>query len=129
MSSMELEGMDELIKKIDEMGRKGTRIESQALKKAGEVIADEFKRTSAFQDKTGKLREGLKVSGIRSSKGVKHVLVGIQKGDNSKVFYGKFLEYGTSKMSAKPFMGPAYESKKKEAEQIIKDEIRKGLNI
>lgn len=126
---MELEGVDELIKKIEELGKRGSRIENKALKKAGQVIVDEAKKTTAFTDRTGKLRKGLKVSGVRSKDGNKYVLAGIQKDDNSEIFYGKFLEFGTSKMNARPFLGPAYESKKDEARKVIIQELKKGLGL
>lgn len=125
----ELKGIDELRKRIEEMGRKGMAVENKALKTAGKIVEDEAKKTSAFKDKSGKLRQGISISGVRSRKGNKHILVGIQKGDNSHIFYGKFLEYGTSKMSAKPFMGPAFSSKKSEASEVLKSEIRKGLGL
>ncbi|MET7041783.1 HK97-gp10 family putative phage morphogenesis protein [Clostridium botulinum] len=127
MASMELDGMDNLIRKIEDMGKAGTRIENAALKKAGELIMEEAKNNVPFRK--GKLKEGLKVSGVRKKGENKFVLVGIQKGDNSKIFYGKFLEFGTSKMKARPFMGPAYESKKEEAKEVIKEELRKGLGL
>ncbi|NFD96363.1 HK97 gp10 family phage protein [Clostridium botulinum] len=127
MASMELDGLDELIRKVQDMGKAGTRIENAALKKAGELIVEEAKNNVPFRK--GKLKEGLKVSGVRKKNGNKFVLAGIQKGDNSKIFYGKFLEFGTSKMKARPFMGPAYESKKEEAKEVIKDELRKGLGL
>lgn len=127
MASMELDGMDNLIRKIEDMGKAGVRVENAALKKAGQIIVDEAKNNVPV--KTEKLKKGLKVSGVRKKGGNKFVLAGIQKGDNSKIFYGKFLEFGTSKMKAQPFMGPAYESKKEEAKEIIKDELRKGLGL
>ncbi|AUN10435.1 hypothetical protein RSJ21_09410 [Clostridium botulinum] len=127
MASMELDGMDNLIRKVEDMGKAGTRIENKALKKAGELIVEEAKNNVPV--KTEKLKKGLKVSGVRKKGGNKFVLAGIQKGDNSKIFYGKFLEFGTSKMKARPFMGPAYESKKNEAKEVIKDELRRGLGL
>ncbi|AKC63166.1 HK97-gp10 family putative phage morphogenesis protein [Clostridium tepidum] len=127
MASMELDGLDELIRKVQDMGKAGVRVENAALKKAGELIVEEAKNNVPV--KTEKLKKGLKVSGVRKKGGNKFVLAGIQKGDNSKIFYGKFLEFGTSKMKAQPFMGPAYESKKEEAKEIIKDELRKGLGL
>lgn len=127
MASMELNGLDELIRKVQDMGKAGVRVENAALKKAGELIVEEAKNNVPV--KTEKLKKGLKVSGVRKKGGNKFVLAGIQKGDNSKIFYGKFLEFGTSKMKAQPFMGPAYESKKEEAKEIIKDELRKGLGL
>lgn len=127
MASMEFEGIEELMKRISEMGKAGVRAENKALKKAGEIIVEEAKNN--VSERTGKLKEGLKVSGVRKKDGNKYILAGIQKGDNSKIFYGKFLEFGTSKMSAKPFMAPAYESKKNEANEIIKQELRNALNL
>ena len=87
--------MDKLSAKLKEMGRKGSRIESEALKKGAEVILEEMKRTSAFSDRSGNLRKGLKIDKVRTQKGVKYVKIGIQKDDNSEIFYGKFIEYGT----------------------------------
>ncbi|EPY2286133.1 HK97-gp10 family putative phage morphogenesis protein [Clostridium sporogenes] len=127
MASMELDGMDNLIRKIEEMGKAGVKVENAALKKAGELIVEEAKNNVPV--KTEKLKKGLKVSGVHKKGGNKFVLAGIQKGDNSKIFYGKFLEFGTSKMKARPFMAPAYESKKEEAKEIIKQELRNALNL
>ncbi|MHB9946995.1 hypothetical protein CF095_16670 [Clostridium botulinum] len=127
MASMELDGLDELTRKVQDMGKAGVRVENAALKKAGELIVEEAKNNVPFRK--GNLKEGLKVSGVRKKGGNKFVLAGIQKGDNSKIFYGKFLEFGTSKMKARPFMGPAYESKKEEAKEVIKQELRNALNL
>ncbi|HDK7182949.1 TPA: HK97 gp10 family phage protein [Clostridium botulinum] len=127
MASMELGGMDELIRKIEDIGKAGTRIENAALKKAGELIVEEAKNNVPV--KTEKLKKGLKVSGVHKKNGNKFVLAGIQKGDNSRIFYGKFLEFGTSKMKAQPFMGQAYESKKEEAKEIIKQELKNALGL
>ena len=125
--SMELDGIGDLLNKISSLGKAGERAENKALKKAGEVILEEAKNNVPIV--SGKLKKGLKVSGIKKSEGNKYVLVGITKEDNSEIFYGKFLEFGTSKMSAKPFMAPAYATKKTEAKNIIKDELKKELGI
>lgn len=124
---MELEGIEQLMKRVEDMGKAGSRAENRALKKAGEVILKEAKNNAP--EKTKRLKKGLKVSGVRKKNGNKYVLVGIQRSDNSKIFYGKFFEFGTSKMSAKPFMAPAYESKKEEAKEIIKQELKNALNL
>lgn len=124
---MELEGMEQLIKRVEGMGKVGIKIENKALKKAGQIIVDEAKKNVPV--KIGKLKEGLKVSGVRKKNGNKYVFAGIQKGDNSEIFYGKFLEFGTSRQNAKPFMAPAYESKKNEAKEVIKQELRNALKL
>jgi HK97 gp10 family phage protein len=38
-------------------------------------------------------------------------------------YYWKFLEFGTSKMRARPFMRPAFDSKKQEAVRVLQREL------
>lgn len=42
-------------------------------------------------------------------------------------YYGSFVEYGTAKMPAQPFMRPAYDQNKEKAAEAIKDRIRKRI--
>lgn len=45
-----------------------------------------------------------------------------KKGNKSQdAYYARFVEFGTSRMPARPFMRPAFEGKKQEATQAIKD--------
>jgi hypothetical protein len=84
-----IEGIPELIAKLEAMNVKIDAVAARALREAGELVVEEAKTTTAFIDRTGKLREFLKVSQVRSLAGTKYVLAGIDKGDNSKVFYGR----------------------------------------
>ena len=90
-------------------------------------MLEDAKATTEFHDRTGHLRDGLKISGVKTKDGVKYILVGIDKSDNSKIFYGKFLEFGTSKMPARPFLGLAYTRNKYKVLDIIRDKLREGL--
>lgn len=128
---MEVDGLDNIINRLESMGKAGSRLEGKSLKTAGEVIVEEARNNleSHGNVKTGKLRDGLKVGKVRKKGIRKYVEVGITKEDNSEIFYGKFLEWGTSKMSAKPFLGPAYSSKKDEAKEIIISELKRGLGL
>lgn len=42
---------------------------------------------------------------------------------SKEAFYGRFVEFGTSKMAAKPFLRPAYEAKKQAAAQKFSEVI------
>ena len=44
-----------------------------------------------------------------------------------KAFYGRFVERGTSKMAAKPFIRPAYDAKRGEAIEAARKELREQL--
>lgn len=50
--------------------------------------------------------------------------------NKKKAFYGRFLEFGTSKMAARPFLRPGYDAARDRAISAVKavlaDEINKG---
>ncbi len=122
-----LEGMDKLVKDIEQLGRKGGSIENKALKEAAIPILKDAKSLAPVL--TGKGRAGLDIGNIRRSKGIKYINIGVEKGNNSDIFYMKFHEYGTSKMAAKPFLGPAYEKNKNLSKTIIINILKEGLGL
>lgn len=122
--------IEEYKKKLEEMGRKGSQLENKALTESAEIILDEMKKTTRFEDRSGKLREGLKVDKPKKVKGIKTVKIGVTKEDNSEIFYAKFLEYGTSRgVVARPFMRPAFEKKRKEALKKMENILRGALKV
>lgn len=125
MADLKIEGMDELLNKISEMGRKASRIENDALIKAAEPILEDAVRSAPKL--TGKGKEGLKITRPKLKDGKRYILIGIDRGDISEIFYMKFHEFGTSKMQARPFLGPAYEKNKTKAMEIIKEELKKAI--
>lgn len=127
MADIELTGVDEILNKLQQIGTNISRLENKALRNAAEPVLEDAKATNAFNDRSGKLRKGLKISNIKSIEGTKYVLVGVDKSDNSKIYYGKFLEFGTSKMPAKPFLQPAYEKNKDIIEKTIAETLKEGL--
>ena len=127
MADAELRGVDEILNKLSQMGANITRLENKALKNAAEPVLEDARTTNAFNDRSGRLRKGLKISGVKKKEGVKYILVGVDKSDNSKIFYGKFLEFGTAKISARPFLQPAYEKNREEIQKTIAETLTEGL--
>jgi len=127
MAEIELQGMQELLNSLTDLGKRGKRIENKALLAAAKPILDAAVANAPV--KSGKGQAGLKIGRIKSKGDTKTVLIGIGKGDISEIFYMKFHEFGTSKMPAHPFLQPAYESKKAEAIRILKEEFRRGLGL
>lgn len=127
MADAELKGVDQILNKLSQMGANITRFENKALKNAAETVLEDAKATNVFNDRSGRLRKGLKISGVKKKEGVKYILVGVDKSDNSKIFYGKFLEFGTSKISARPFLQPAYEKNREQIQKTIAETLKEGL--
>ena len=121
--------IDDYRKKLEALGRKGTRIENKALEEGAEPILQEMVKNCPVR--TGKAKKHLTKSKPKKEKGIQIVKIGVQKSDNSEAFYLKFYEWGTSKQIARPFMRPAFENKRKEALEItkgiIREEIRKWI--
>lgn len=47
--------------------------------------------------------------------------------NKKKAFYGHFVEHGTSKMAAQPFIRPSYDAKRQEAIDAVRARLREGL--
>jgi len=124
---IDFSSIDSIEKKLKEMGNKGKKLKDIALNEGAQIILNEMEKTRSFKDRSGKLRKGLKLSKATNFKGARVIKIGVQKSDNSKIFYAKMLEWGTSKMSARPFMRPAYEKKRKEALEKTKSVLRQSL--
>lgn len=120
-----LEGVDELIAKLNAIGANVNTLSNKALKAGAEPIFSEMVANAPVR--TGKAKAELKIGKVKTKNGIKYLLIGLDKGDISKAFYLKFSEFGTSKMPAKPFMGPAYEQKKTQALENIRKVLKEGL--
>lgn len=91
------------------------------------VIRDEARAIGervAMSDRPG----GHMVHGIRTFRperipeGVR-VVIGVKP----KLWYGVFPEFGTSRMAARPFMRPALDSQRDEAQRVFAEHMRRAL--
>ena len=123
-TNMELMGMEQLIGEVEKLGQAGRQIEDKALKEAGEVVRAAIEQ-KVPRGKTGTLKDSIKASNVKTADEIKYVDVSPGK----KAYYSKFVEFGTVKMKAKPFMAPGYETSKDEALATIERELKKGLGL
>lgn len=126
MSGIELQGIDQMLADIRQrLGNASARLESKALRAAGEIIAEEERSIVAVSDRTGPhIRDDIYVTKVIRKDGQKYVLVRTSSKTSWRVHW---LEYGTSNMTAQPFKEPAFHARKGQAIQILADEFRKGL--
>ena len=123
MADMKVDGMENLLAEIEKLGQAGSRIENKALREAGDVVKDAIVKEVPV--KTGKLKQSITVSRVKTKDRVKQVEVGPDKDG----YYGKFVEFGTVKMKANPFMGRGYETSKEEAMSTIEKNLKEGLGL
>lgn len=127
-------GVDKAKRRIESLaGREKIELVGQALFAGGEMIKAEAARSITEgavsgaghvpskpgeppNEDTGTLRRNITVTQI----GPLHVRVA------SNAPYSAHLEFGTSKMAARPFMGPAARAKKKEVVALVRGAISKA---
>lgn len=128
MNNIELEGMAELIDKVNKLGLKGEVIKKKALDKAGKLVKDSMERKAPRSEETKKhMADNIEVSEIEKRNGVDFIKIGPNKGDNSEFFYSKFTEWGTSKIRAQHWAESSVLENKREINQAIKEELQRGL--
>lgn len=131
--TMQISGLKELADRLREIG---PDIERNALRSgvsaAAVLIRNQAKATNP--DDTGRTDRALYAKFIREQSGPNQATyyVGVRSGKKEQkkdrdAWYWRLVEFGTAKMPARPFMRPAFESKKMQAVEAIKERIQKRI--
>lgn len=115
--SVQIEGWDVLEAKLKAMAEHidSKEVMEAALQEGATVVQQAI--TYFAPQRTGQLAASIEISeGDR-------VKYSLRVGPSGAGFYGRYLEYGTSKMSAHPFMRPAFSATQNAAELAIADAI------
>ena len=128
MAGFETRGMDELLTMLEGMSKAASnKVQDKALLAAAQPILDDMSANAPVR--TGKGKAMLKVGRPETKTGSRTVIIGIDKGDISEVFYLKFAEWGTSKQPAKPFMQPAKEKNMGKVKEIMQEVLKGELGL
>ncbi len=121
-SIVRLEGTDETLKALQKVGDAlAGHLEEAVL--AGAEIVRQDASDRAPRD-TGELSANIvKEMDKKSQKGEAVVRIG----PHEKIFYGRFVELGTVKMNARPFLFPALESNRAVVRRTIRDKFLEVL--
>ncbi len=145
MSKSKITGLDEIKKRLklvsDDMANKGGR---SALRSAANVIRKEAKlRAEQLDDPTteNKIADNIAVRWDRKQfrkTGNPSFRVGVlggakkdsgkKTGKGGDTFYWRFLEFGTEKMAARPFMRPAMDAQQQQAIDKFVEAYKKQLD-
>jgi len=126
-ASMELEGFVELQKRLNELGKKGKKVENRAIQAGAKILADTIRKEVPVSNIDHlHIRDDIQVSRTKRKNGIAFADVGPGK---ETAWRAKFLEFGTVKMPPNPFMSRAEKKSQNEVLAAIKQEIRKELDI
>lgn len=85
--------------------------------------------------KTGMLKKSIYIKQIREESGATQqtFFVGARSGKKYRkrgqdAYYWRFIEFGTAKLPARPFLRPAFDAKKGPAVEKIADQIKKRID-
>lgn len=113
-----IENLESLFKKLDKLGKDAIKPVERGLEKSTKTMVGKAKLLTRVD--TGTLRSSIIDEQESSSEKVTS-----QFGTN--IEYGIFNELGTSKMSAQPFITPAFESTKGDIARNIRKELVEEL--
>ncbi|MGE6718721.1 HK97-gp10 family putative phage morphogenesis protein [Peribacillus frigoritolerans] len=126
-SSLEVDGMEAIRKKIVELGRKGSRIQNEAIKQGGQILAGAMQKEVPVSDiDHAHIKEDIVVSNVKRIKGVPHVQVGPSK---ETAWRAHFIEFGTVNMPPNPFMLRSVRLSKESVQGKMFSEVKKGLGL
>lgn len=121
-----MEGMEQILARITNLGRRADLLENQALNAGANIVKKNASQRAPRSTKAGgHLADNIVITKAKQGEGIKYVEVG----PSAPFFYGKFLEYGTSNMVARPFLGPAKAESQKQVLEIMKQTFKAGLNL
>ena len=150
MIEVKLTGLKELEKALEQLPKEiQSRPLRSAVSAAAKVIVDDVKARVPVGE-TGNLKTAVYRYRSRrnSSTGRETFFVGIRQGKAQykdtaynrrrgrvgktyktagEAYYWRFLEFGTAKMQAKPFLRPAFEANKSKAVEVMKDRLGKAI--
>jgi HK97 gp10 family phage protein len=149
---VKIEGLDKVVAALralpPEMGSKGGGPIRGALFAAAKVFKEEARIRAPVGDDTpspGRLRDNIiTVRGRNNRHGVaESYMVTVRTGrrgkgalgalaraySNRDAWYWRFVEFGTNKMPAQPFLRPAFETKKHEALAVFRTQLSRLVSL
>ena len=121
---VQIVGLKELDRALQELAWPAARRAlRKGMRKGANVVRDEARAKAP--KKTGNLKRKIRTRERREEGGDMRFAVEVPR----SAFYGRFIEYGTSKMAAKPFLRPAAENKTEEAVTAMRDSLAEAIRI
>lgn len=127
----EVAGEDEFVRRMEEMSGQIAKEMDAALFEAASIMRDDAIRRAPVR--TGRGKKAIKTGErIKIRAGERFVTIGVHAEDHGEGKHMYYQEYGTSGKRAnaeQPFLGPAYETKKDDAQRMVTDAVKRALGL
>jgi HK97 gp10 family phage protein len=133
-AKFDISGADILLRDLERMIPSDTNVDD-ALKAGAEPVRDEMQRTAPVGE-TGNLQRAVKVGSVRTNKNGRTITIGIHRRDidltdKGGEYYPAYVEYGHGgprPADPHPFIRPAFDLKKDEAWNTVKQAVIDQMN-
>lgn len=122
--AVEILGLKELDQALQQMAWPAARRAlRKGMRQGANVVRDEVRAKAPV--KTGNLRRKIRTRERREDADGLRFAIEIPR----SAFYGRFIEFGTSRIAAKPFMRPAAEAKTEAAVSAMRNALSEAIAI
>ena len=130
-NEFKLEGMEELIARLQSADDRVANVVTKIALNAGAQIikkgvSQKIRRSKADKEHAA---DHIEISKVMKKDGIPYVQIGPEKGDHSKFFYLKFLEWGTVKMIGEAPFGRTLAEEKNNVKSAMVRALKEGLHL
>ncbi|MEA1961277.1 MAG: HK97-gp10 family putative phage morphogenesis protein [Bacillota bacterium] len=118
-----IKGADKAIKLLEEMGAAASEVLEKATEAGGQIVLEDAR--TRCPEVTGALKASLHMEQAKSKKPEIKQEVKISPGKQE--YYGTFVELGTTRQEAQPFLRPAVDKNKEQIGKAVNREILRAL--
>ncbi|MED1603052.1 HK97-gp10 family putative phage morphogenesis protein [Alkalihalophilus marmarensis] len=119
----EFEGIDDLLRTLEQSSHDVEKAKEDALLAGAKVMQEETKKAAetVLKRRSGTLIGNIEISDVEGDE------VSVYVDNQGKAYYGHMHEFGTSKMPARPFMGPAFNRSGFKINKALADKLKQTL--
>lgn len=138
-SSLKFEGEEQILKNLKTFIGDAESAAAVVLEEGAEILKNEAvsrapgptgRKSGKYPHPPGTLKNSIQTGWVYRGKGKVGIKVGIAENEYFKLedkFYARFVEFGTSKMLAQPFMRPTLVKNRAKVRKLVLERLKKEL--
>lgn len=129
MSEFTMTGMNELLSQLNEKFDNIESLKEKALKKGAEIIKTEMERNLSVSMDNRHVKDFIIVTEIKKESMVDtdYILIGPTDENNNEFYYARMLEFGTVKMTPRPWAEKAVITTRNQVLEAIANVLKEAL--
>lgn len=128
-SEFNMTGMDELLNQLNQKFDNIEALKKKALKKGAEIIKSEMERNLSVSMDNRHVKDFIIITEVKKESMVDtdYILIGPASENNNEFYYARMLEFGTVKMSPRPWAEKAVITVRNQVLEVITNVLKEAL--